>query len=196
MTTTTPAVPPADAAAPADAAPQQPPRRPPRRWVLAVVIFLLVAIPAGYIALSAYQSRDSGEEKGRAASVRAMIYEWPSKVQRRIYDVPIPDGVTYVGHYETNTWDSSTMYVQFRATPEQLGLFLEELGTTRGELNEGTVTVPRHHADTVGWVLDDPSRVYAGTIVQQSPEEPEVAVTVDVTHEARPRIYVASTAHP
>jgi hypothetical protein len=196
VTTTTPAVPPAT---PADAevgTPQLPPRVPRRRWLTALTIALLIAIPAGYIVLSAYQSRDSGEEKGRAASARTMVYEWPSKVLRRIYDVPVPDGVTYVGHFETNAWESSTLFVQFRAEPAQLSFFLEELGTTRAGLNEGTVTIPRDQADEVGWVLDDPSRVYAGTIVQQSPGEPEVAVTVDITHEERPRIYVASTAHP
>jgi hypothetical protein len=189
MTTTTSAV-------PADAdvtTPRLPPRRPHRRWLTAIAVVLLIAIPAGYLVLSAYQSRQGGEHKGRAASARTMIYEWPSKVQRHIYDVPVPDGVTYVGHYETNSWERSTLYVQFRSEPEQLSFFLEELGTTRAELIEGTVTIPRAQADQVGWILDDPSRTYAGTIVQQSPNEPEVAVTVDLTHEERPRIYVAST---
>jgi hypothetical protein len=196
MTTTTPAGPPATPADADVATPRLPPRQPPRRWMTAVAVALLIAIPAGYIVLSAYQSRDSGEEKGRAASARTMLYEWPSKVQRRIYDVPLPDGVTYVGYYESNAWERSTLYVQFRSTPEQLSYFLQELGTTPAELNEGTVTIPRAQADVVGWVLDDPSRTYAGTIVQQSPDEPEVAVTVDLTHDERPRIYVASTTEP
>ncbi len=172
----------------------RPPRRPRHRWLAAIVVVLLIAIPAGYLVLSAYQSRDSGEEKERAASARTMTYGWPSKVLRRIYDVPLPDGVTYVGYYETNTWDRSTLYVQFRSSPEQLSFFLEELGTTRDALNEGTVTISGDQADLVGWVLDDPARSYAGTIVQQSSDEPEVAVTVDLSSEERPRIYVASTS--
>ncbi|MEO3753775.1 hypothetical protein [Streptomyces sp. B6B3] len=172
----------------------RPPRRPRHRWLAAIIVVLLIAIPAGYLVLSAYQSRDSGEEKERAASARTMIYGWPSKVQRRIYDVPLPDGVTYVGHFETNAWNRSTLYVQFRSSPEQLSFFLEELGTTRDALNEGTVTITGDQADLVGWVLDDPTHRYAGTIVQQSPDEPEVAVTVDLSAEERPRIYVASTS--
>lgn len=175
---------------------RRPPRRPRRRGLAAVTIALLILIPAGYIVLSAYQSRDSGEEKARAASARMMVYEWPTKVERRIYDVPIPGGVTHVGHYETNAWESSTLYVQFRASPGQLDAFLSELGTTRSALNEGTVTIPRSHADVVGWVLDDPSRVYAGTIVRHSPAEAEVAVTVDITHPERARVHVASTYEP
>ncbi|MGP4111185.1 hypothetical protein ACTWP5_09745 [Streptomyces sp. 4N509B] len=173
--------------------PMTPGGRPRRRWLMMLSIALLIAVPAGYIVLSAYQSRESGEHKARGASAQTMVYHWPSKVQRRIYDVPVPDGVTYVGHYETNSWERSTLYVQFRSTPDQLSFFLEELGTTRASLNEGTVTIPRSHADTVGWVLDDPARAYAGTIVQQSPAEPEVAVTVDLTSAERPRVYVAST---
>jgi hypothetical protein len=181
---------------PAAAPAPRPPRRPRHRWLAAIAVALLIAIPAGYLVLSAYQSRASGEGKARDAAERTMIYEWPSKVQRRIYDIPIPDGVTFVGHYETNAWERSTLYAQFRAEPEQLSFFLEELGTTRAGLHEGTVTIPRSHADVVGWTFDDPSRTYAGTIVQQAPTEPEVAVTVDVTSEERPRIYVASTSEP
>lgn len=96
---------------------ERPPHRPRHRWLAAIVVVLLIAIPAGYLAMSAWQSRESGEDKARSASARALIYEWPSKVQRRIYDIPIPDGSTYVGYYETNAWQRSTMYVQFRTTP-------------------------------------------------------------------------------
>lgn len=181
---------------PASPAAPRPPRRPRHRWLAAVAVVLLIAVPAGYLVLSAYQSRASGEGKARDAARRTMVYDWPSKVQRRIYDVPIPDGVSFVGHYETNSWERSTLYAQFRAEPEQLSFFLEELGTTRAELHDGTVTIPRSHADVVGWTFDDPARTYAGTIVQQDPAEPEVSVTVDLTHEERPRVYVASTSEP
>ncbi|MDT0322195.1 MULTISPECIES: hypothetical protein [unclassified Streptomyces] len=179
----------------APAGPQRPPHRPRHRWLAFVTVFLLIAIPAGYLALSAYQSRDSGEDKARTASARALIYEWPSKVSRRIYDIPIPEGAAYVGYYETNSWERSTMYVEFRCSPGQLSGFLEELGADYGDLEEG-VTISRAEADTVGWNFDDPSRVFAGTVIHQSGAEPEVSVTVDLTREERPRLFVVSTTEP
>jgi hypothetical protein len=166
---------------------------PRRRWLTAIVVGLLIAIPAGYAVLSAAQSRDSGEDKARAAAARGLVYEWPSKVQRRIYDIPIPDGSTYVGHYETNQWERSTMYVQFRTSPEQLSVFLEELGANRAQLTEDTVTIPQEEADVVGWSFDPAGRGYAGIMVQHSSSEPEVAITVDVTKPERPRVYVVSS---
>lgn len=174
--------------------PRRPPHVPRRRWVTAIVVSLLIAIPAGYGVISAAQSRESGEDKARAAAARGMVYEWPSRVQRRIYDVPIPDGSTYVAHYETNSWDRSTMYVQFRTSPEQLGRFLEDLGSTRAELSGGTVTIPQEEADTVGWTFEPETRAYAGITLQQSRGEPEVAITVDLTKPERLRVYVVSTS--
>ncbi|RKN38273.1 hypothetical protein [Streptomyces hoynatensis] len=176
------------------AAPGRPPRRPRHRWLTALFVVLLIALPAGYLALSAYQSRDSGEGKERIASARGLIYEWPSKVQRRIYDVPIPSGAAYVGYYEENSWDRSTMYVEFRCSPRQLSRFLEDLGTEPSALEEGEVTVGRADANTVGWDFEDPGRTFAGLVVHKSQAEPEVAVTVDVTSEERPRVYVVSTS--
>ncbi|MFR9722057.1 hypothetical protein ACL02R_01630 [Streptomyces sp. MS19] len=193
MTATT--TPPPSPNPPSPAAPaQRPPHRPRHRWLAAVVVALLIAVPAGYLALSAYQSRDSGEDKARTASARALIYEWPSKVQRRIYDVPIPNGAAYVGWYETNSWDRSTFYTEFRCSPDQLSSFLHELGAEPADLAPGSSPVSDEEADTVGWSFDDPARSYAGLTVQQSPEEPAVSVVVDVTREERPRVYVVSEA--
>ncbi|WP_243761502.1 hypothetical protein [Streptomyces sp. YIM 98790] len=176
--------------------PPHPPHIPRRRWVVAMVVFLLIAVPSGYIALSGWQSRSSGEDKAYAASPRTLVYEWPSKVQRRIYDVPIPKGSTYVGHFETNEWDSSTLFVQFRTSPTGLSAFLEELGAQRPQLSERTVTIPRAQAESVGWDFADPERSYAGITIQQSPAEPVVAITVDLTKPERPRVYVVSTTEP
>ena len=171
----------------------RPPHRPRHRWLTALIVVLLIALPAGYLALSAYQSRDSGEGKERIASARGLIYEWPSKVQRRIYEVPIPSGAAYVGYYEENSWSRSSMYVEFRCSPGQLSRFLEDLGTTPSALEPGEITVSRADADTVGWNFDDPERRYAGLVVHKSPAQPTVSVTVDITSEERPRVYVVST---
>lgn len=176
--------------------PRHPPHVPRRRWLTAVVVGLLIAIPAGYTVVSAEQSRDSGEHKARAAAARGLVYEWPSQVQRRIYDIPIPDGSTYVGHYEENSWDRSTMWVQFRTSPEQLSRFLEDIGSQRGELRAGDVTIPDADAAVVGWVLDPRRRDLAGVTVQQSAQEPVVAITVDLTKPERPRVHVVSTTEP
>ncbi|MGW7291492.1 hypothetical protein ACWGIB_03735 [Streptomyces xiamenensis] len=175
---------------------ERPPHRPRHRWLAAIVVVLLIAIPAGYLAMSAWQSRESGEDKARSASARALIYEWPSKVQRRIYDVPIPDGSTYVGYYETNAWQRSTMYVQFRTTPGQLAVFLEEAGTERAALREGTIAIAPSQADVIGWSFDDPDRTYASTVIPGSASEPEVTITVDITKDENPRVYVVSTTEP
>ncbi|SFC40049.1 hypothetical protein [Streptomyces aidingensis] len=176
--------------------PPHPPRVPRRRWPVAVVIFLLIAVPSGYVVLSGWQSRSSGEDKAYAAAPRTLVYEWPSKVQRRIYDVPVPKGSTYVGHYETNAWERSTLFVQFRTSPQGLSAFLEELGAQRPQLSERTVTISRDQAAAVGWDFADPERSYAGITVQQSEAEPVVAITVDVTKPERPRVYVVSTTEP
>lgn len=175
---------------------EPPPPRHPRRWPVAVVVVLLGVIAVGYMALSAYQSRDSGQDKQRAASARNLVYEWPSKVQRRIYDIPIPDGSTYVGHYEINTWDRSTMYVQFRTSPDQLGVFMESIGSEQAALAEDAGAIAPDVADVVGWRLDEPDRQYAGAAVRQSDERPKVSVTVDVTSPERPRVYVVSVSEP
>ncbi|GAA3868127.1 hypothetical protein [Streptomyces sedi] len=176
--------------------PLRPPHRPRHRWLVALIVLLLIAIPAGYMVHSAYVSRESGEDKARSSSARTLVYEWPSKVQRRIYDVPVPGGSAYVGHFETNAWDRSAMYVEFRCSPSQLSGFLEELGTSRAGLVEGTVTIPSREAQTVGWAFDEPGRIYAGTIVRQSEHEPEVAITVDLTKEERPRVFAYSVTEP
>lgn len=176
--------------------PSRPPHVPRRRWLTALVVVLLIAVPAGYAVVSAAQSRDSGQDKERAAAARQIVYEWPSQVQRRIYDVPIPDGSTYVGHYETNSWERSTLYVQFRTSPGQLSRFLEDLDSHRTELRDGNVTVGREQADVVGWDFEGDDREYAGVTVRRSPGEPEVDITVDLTKPERPRVYVVSVTEP
>ncbi|MGO4430651.1 hypothetical protein AB4Z54_70775, partial [Streptomyces sp. MCAF7] len=74
-----------------------------RRWLKAVVVFLLITIPAGYMVISALQSRNSGEDKQENASATGLTAGWPSKVQRRIYDVWIPGYSDDVAFYESNS---------------------------------------------------------------------------------------------
>ncbi|RBM20774.1 hypothetical protein [Streptomyces sp. PT12] len=181
---------------PAGSAAQRPPHRPRHRWLAAVVVALMIAIPAGYLVLSAYQSRDSGEDKARAASARTLVYEWPSKVQRRIYNVPIPSGSAYVGHFETNSWERSRLYAEFRCSPGQLSAFLEDAGADLSVLDEGALTIDDAHADEVGWRFDDPTREFAGAVIREPGTHTEVHVMVDLTSEERPRVYAVSISEP
>ncbi|UGY94335.1 hypothetical protein [Streptomyces gobiensis] len=173
--------------------------RPPRslllrRWLTAVIVVLLIAIPAGYLVLSAHQSRDSGKDKEQTASATGLVWQWPSRATRRIYDVPIPGGATYVAYFETNSWKRSSLYVQFRTSPERLDSFLEQVGTNRSELAGDHTTIPVRQADVVGWNLRTPGHTYAGTTVAQPGHRPDLAITVDLTKPERPHVYVVSTA--
>ncbi|MCZ7415878.1 MULTISPECIES: hypothetical protein [unclassified Streptomyces] len=170
-----------------------PPRR-PRRWLAGLVVVLLVAVSTAYMALSAYQSRDSGKDKQAVAAATGLEWRWPRKVTRRVFDVPIPRGSTYVGYYEQNAWETSTLYVQFRTSPEDLEWFLGELGTSSARLSPGAEAVSARQSDVVDWELDRTGHEYAGTTVDLPGLRPEVAVTVDRTRPDRPQVYVVSTA--
>lgn len=173
---------------------QGPPHQPRHRWLTALIVVLLIAIPAGYLVLSAYQSRDSGKDKQQTASATGLVWEWPSRVTRRIYKVPIPKGATYVAYFETNSWKKSTLYVQFRTSPKKLDNFLETVGTSRAELVDGKRTVTARQADVVGWNLRTPGHSYAGSTVKQNDYRPDLAITADLTKPERPQVYVVSTA--
>ncbi|MBB1256437.1 hypothetical protein H3146_24225, partial [Streptomyces sp. OF3] len=173
--------------------PPSPAASPLRRLVTAVVVVLLVALPAGYLVLSAHQSRDSGKDKQQIASATSLVWDWPSRVTRRIYEVPIPSRSTYVAYFETNSWRESSLYVQFRTSPERLDDFLATLGLTRSDLTPGR-SISDARADVVGWDLRSAGRSFASTTVDLPEHRPEVAVTVDLTRPERPQVYVVSTA--
>lgn len=173
---------------------ERPPRRPRHRVLTLMIVVLLIAIPAGYLVISAFQSRDSGEDKQRGASAQGLTYDWPSKVLRRIYDVPVPQSSTRVAFYEDNSWDKSTLYVQFRTSPKRLDGFLRKMGDGGTELRDGRVTITEKQADRVGWDLDRDGHSYAGGELEQGGGQPDVAVTVDTTQKERPQVHVVSTA--
>lgn len=172
---------------------QRPPHRPKHRVLTLFVVVLLIAIPAGYLVQSAFVSRDSGEHKQREASLSDLHYEWPSQVQRRVYEVPVPKGSSYVAYYESNSWEKSTLHVQFRTSQTNLNAFLRDIGTDRAALEQGRVTISREQAAKVGWRLRDTGRSYAGLVHTQPEPAPDLVVTVDTTPQERPRVYVVST---
>ncbi|MCT2594074.1 hypothetical protein LHJ74_29915 [Streptomyces sp. N2-109] len=172
---------------------QRPPRRPRHRMVTLLIVVLLIAIPAGYLVMSAFVSRQSGQEKQKDAALDNLTWDWPSKVQRRIYDVPLPLGSSYVAHYEANSWKTSSLHVQFRTTDKKLGTFLKEVGTERAKLEDGRVTITDKQAAEVGWRFLSRGHTYSGLEYQRSKSTPELNITVDTTAKDRPRVYVVST---
>ncbi|MEE1926901.1 hypothetical protein V1J52_01660 [Streptomyces sp. TRM 70351] len=174
--------------------PAAPRVRPRRRWLTALVVVVLISVPAVYLVVSAQQSRESGKDKQATAAATGLVWEWPSKATRRIYEVDIPPHSTYVAHYEENSWERSSLYVQFRTSPEGLDAFLAGLGRTRDALEPGTDPVTPGQAGTVGWDLERSGRHYAGTTVELPGARPQLALTVDLTKPERPHVHAVSTA--
>ncbi|MFE0734944.1 hypothetical protein [Streptomyces sp. NPDC058855] len=166
-----------------------------RRWLTAVIIVLLVGIPAGYLVISAGQSRDSGRDKERESSVVGLQDNWPSQMKRRVFEVPIPRGAWDVSYYETSNWKTSRLYVRFTTTATGLDTFLAESGASRAELTPGRVTVGERDADIVGWTFG-PDAAWSGTTVTRERPRPATDVTVDLTDPAFPQVYVVSTTSP
>jgi hypothetical protein len=170
----------------------QPLRKPPR-WVRWTVVPLLVLVPVGYVIISAEQSRDSGIDKQNQAAATRLTHLWPSRVQRRIYQVPIPyGGTTGVAYLETNSWTTSTLYVEFRTNAGGLDTFLAQVGTSRAALKAGDVTVTAKQRKTVQWNFG-PTHQWAGVSLTQHGDKPDHNLVVDLTNPDQPVIYVAST---
>ncbi len=166
-----------------------------RRWLTAVIIVLLVGIPAGYLVISAAQSRESGIDKERESSVVGLQDNWPSLMKRRIFEVPIPAGASGVAYYETSNWKTSRLYVRFTTTATGLDTFLAESGTGRSALTPGRITVSDRDADIVGWTFPD-GLSWSGTTVDREEPRPSTDITVDLTDPAFPRVFAVSTTSP
>ncbi|WP_031012791.1 hypothetical protein [Streptomyces sp. NRRL F-5727] len=166
-----------------------------RRWLTAVIIVLLVGIPAGYLVISAGQSRASGVDKERESSVVGLQDNWPSLMKRRVFEVPVPAGASGVAYYETSNWRTSRLYVQFTTTAAGLDAFLAESGTSRSALTSGRITVSGRDADIVGWTFPD-GLTWSGTTVTREDPRPTSDITVDLTDPAFPRVFTVSTTSP
>lgn len=168
-----------------------------RRVLTLLIVVLLVGIPAGYLGISAKQSRDSGKDKEAKAKATGLIAHWPNRVTRRIYDVPIPPYSAQVGWYETNSWKVSKLYVQFVTSKAGLNKFLHRVGTSRGALEKGRVTISAHEAATVGWNLGSGDRSdWAGMVYKHPHPQPIEDITIDFSNTAHPKVYVVSTVKP
>ncbi|MEU3723821.1 hypothetical protein [Streptomyces sp. NPDC031705] len=165
-----------------------------RRWVTAIIIVLLIGVPAGYLFVSAQQSRESGRDKAARVGAVKVRPDWPSRVQRSIYEVPIPMMASHVGYLETNNWHTSRLYVQFQVTPAELDAFLSGIGTSREALTPG-VSVSDRDAGVAGWSWS-PKHKWSGVTLEAKEPRPTRDVTVDLANPAAPRVYVVSTAVP
>ncbi|WP_173265337.1 hypothetical protein [Streptomyces pacificus] len=166
-----------------------------RRALTAAVIVLLIGIPAGYLVISAEQSRDSGRDKEAESSATGLRDHWPSRMKRRVFEVPIPARSTEVAYYETSNWKSSRLYVKFRTTADGLDAFLNDIGTSRARLKTGVVPVGARDAETVGWVFR-PDAAWAGVSHRQPGPRPSHDIAVDLTDPSAPMVFVVSTATP
>ena len=169
----------------------------PRPWLKALVVFLLIAIPAGYLVISAVQSRNGngGEDAAEKASATGLTEGWPTRVQRRIYDVLVPAHAADVAFYETNSWHTSSLYVQFITSRKGLDRFLTRIGTRRTALEEGGVTISARQAKKVGWRLGD-GHDWSGMTLKQKDPQPKLEITVGLDKPRHPRVYVVSTVTP
>ncbi|WP_424211127.1 hypothetical protein ACN20G_02940 [Streptomyces sp. BI20] len=165
-----------------------------RRWITAIIIVLLIGVPAGYLLVSARQSRDSGKDKAAKAAVAQLRSGWPSRVQQSIYEVPIPDWSTNVGFLETNNWRTSRLYVQFSTTPAALDTFLGSYGTRRAALTPGSAISARD-SQIAKWKWAPKSKWF-GVNVEQADPRPDHDITVDLTNPAKPRVYLVATSVP
>ncbi|MCX5203262.1 sugar kinase [Streptomyces sp. NBC_00237] len=166
-----------------------------RRSLTLAIIVLLIGIPAGYLLVSAEQSREGGVNKEREAANAGLTVGFPSQVQRRIYHLPIPLMAQNLAYYETNNWKTSRMHVRFATTPADLDVFLKSIGTSTAALKQGEVTIRPHDQATVGWVFT-PHRKWSGLTYAQKDPLPTVDITVDRTVPQRPWVYAVSTASP
>ncbi|GGX52646.1 sugar kinase [Streptomyces fructofermentans] len=190
------------ASLPRQAAPPDEPRPPEdrghrirRRALTLIIIVLLIGVPAGYLVISANQSRDSGKDKAAKYSATGLTPGWPSRVQRRLYQVPVPGGSTEVAYYETNNWKTSRLYVQFLTDEKGLDKFLKNVGTDRDELTRNDIAISARDRRVVGWEFGGPG-VWAGVTHAQKNPTPTLDIVVNWPRPGRPMVHVVSRTTP
>ncbi|MGW7530088.1 sugar kinase [Streptomyces sp. NPDC054783] len=191
------------ASLPRQAAPPDEPRRPAedsrhkarRRALTLLIIGLLIGVPAGYLVISANQSRNSGKDKEAKYMATGLTPGWPSKVQRRLYQVTVPHPADYIASYETNNWKTSRLYVQFRTNEAGLDSFLQTMGTRRDELKTGDITIGTRDQKVSGWHFTGPGPWWGLTHAQKNPA-PTQDVVVNMSDPKNPMVYVVSRTVP
>jgi hypothetical protein len=166
-----------------------------RRALTLLTIVLLIGIPAGYLMISANQSRDSGKDKEARYAATGLTGGVPSKVQRRLYDVPVPVQHEAVSYYETNNWKTSRLYVQFLTTQPGLDAFLTDVGTSRTALVENLLPIGARDRKVVGWDFTGTGD-WRGLVRLRRDPHPSQRIVVNLSHPRYPQVYVVSSARP
>ncbi len=179
------------------------PRQPPedrrhmirRRALTLLIIVLLIGVPAGYLVISANQSRDSGKDKEEKYSATGLVPHWPSRIQRRLYQIPVPDYSYNLAYYETNNWKTSRLYVQFQTADKNLDWFFDTMGVSRDELKRDAITISARDQKITGWDFSGPGPWYGFTHKQKNPA-PTQDVVMNMSDPDNPFVYVVSRTVP
>ncbi|MDO0910498.1 sugar kinase [Streptomyces sp. DT2A-34] len=166
-----------------------------RRAITLLIIVLLIGVPAGYLVISANQSRDSGKDKEAKYSATGLTAGWPSRVQRRLYQIPVPDPSYQVAYYETNNWKTSRLYVQFQTADKNMDWFLKTIGVSRSDLKPDAITISARDQKITGWDFKRPGPWY-GFVHKQKNPAPTQDVVVNMSDPANPFVYVVSRTVP
>ncbi|MFI7412061.1 sugar kinase [Streptomyces sp. NPDC049627] len=166
-----------------------------RRALTLLIIVLLIGVPAGYLVISANQSRESGKDKEEKYSATGLTPHWPSRVQRRVYQVTIPVPAYNVGYYETNNWRTSRLYVQFQTTAENLDAYLGTMGLGRNDLKPDDITIGARDQKITGWDFKGPGPWY-GVVHEQKNPAPTHDIVVSMADPENPFVYVVSRTVP
>ncbi|MET8450604.1 sugar kinase [Streptomyces sp. NPDC005209] len=191
------------ASLPRQAVPPDEPRRPAedprhkarRRALTLLIIVLLIGVPAGYLVISANQSRNSGKDKEQKYSATGLTAGWPSKVQRRLYQVPVPHPADEIAYYETNNWRTSRLYVQFRTNSAGLDSFLDGMGVDKDRLKKDDITISTRDQKITGWRFTGPGPWHGLTHKQKNPA-PTQDLVVNLADPDFPMVYVVSRTVP
>ncbi|MFF4838047.1 sugar kinase [Streptomyces sp. NPDC001315] len=170
-----------------------------RRALTLLIIVLLIGVPAGYLVISANQSRDSGKDKEAKYSATGLTEGWPSRVQRRLYQVPVPHPANKVAYYETNNWKTSRLYVQFQTTNVGLNAFLKKLGVSQEQLKKDDIAISDRDQDVTGWTFAGPGArqgPYWGFVHEQKNPQPTHDVVVNWGNPIYPMVYVVARTVP
>ncbi|MFF8033792.1 MULTISPECIES: sugar kinase [unclassified Streptomyces] len=166
-----------------------------RRALTLLIIVLLIGIPAGYLVISANQSRASGKDKEAKYSATGLTYGWPSKLQRRLYQVPVPHPAWWVATYETNNWRTSRLYVEFETTDAGLSAFLTSLGVRQTDLERDRIPISERARKVTGWTFDGPG-TWSGLVHEQRNPAPTHDIVVNHDKPGYPRVYLVSRTVP
>ncbi|MEV6113016.1 sugar kinase [Streptomyces sp. NPDC052109] len=184
------------------ASPGEPPRpaenprhKARRRALTLLIIVLLIGVPAGYLVISANQSRNSGKDKEAKYSATGLTAGWPSKVQRRLYQVSVPHPADHIAYYETNNWKTSRLYVQFRTNAAGLDSFLQTMGARSDELKKNDIAISARDQKVSGWRFTGPGPWWGLTHAQKNPA-PTQDVIVNMSDPNYPMVYVVSRTVP